>query len=126
MAKRRPLTDEEDEVRELTPADFRRMKPIREVDPRMLEAVAEWRKKAGRPKAEAPKVHIGFRLAADVVACIRATGKGYNARVERVLHDAFVKTEHASEPTAVGLGLTARKRKSVAQATKRGVSKRRA
>ncbi len=92
MAKRKPLTDEEGEVRELTLADFRRMKPIREVDPGMLEAVAEWRKKGGRPKSEAPKVHIGFRLAADLVASIKATGKGYNARVEKALREAFMKT----------------------------------
>ena len=47
----------------------------------------------GRPPVAAPKVHIGFRLAADVVAGIRATGKGYNARVEKVLRDALAKGE---------------------------------
>ncbi|MBV8614931.1 MAG: BrnA antitoxin family protein, partial [Acetobacteraceae bacterium] len=36
-------------------------------------------------------VHIGFRLAADVVEGIRATGKGYNGRVERVLREALAK-----------------------------------
>ena len=39
----------------------------------------------------APKVHIGFRLAADVVNGIRATGKGYNARVEKVLREALAE-----------------------------------
>ena len=34
--------------------------------------------KGGRPKAEAPKVHIGFRLAADVVESLKASGPGYN------------------------------------------------
>jgi uncharacterized protein (DUF4415 family) len=38
-----------------------------------------------------PKVHIGFRLATDVVEGIRATGKGYNARVEKVLREALAK-----------------------------------
>ena len=38
-----------------------------------------------------PKVHIGFRLAADVVEGIKATGKGYNARVEKVLRDAIAE-----------------------------------
>ena len=47
----------------------------------------------GRPRAEAPKVHIGFRLAADVVQSIRASGRGYNARVERVLREALAKGE---------------------------------
>jgi len=47
----------------------------------------------GRPPVAAPKVHIGFRLAADVVQAIRATGRGYNARVEKVLRDALAKGE---------------------------------
>jgi uncharacterized protein (DUF4415 family) len=34
-------------------------------------------------------MHIGFRLAADVVNGIRETGKGYNARVEKALRDAL-------------------------------------
>ena len=50
-------------------------------------------KRMGRPPVAAPKVHIGFRLAADVVAGIRATGKGYNARVEKVLRDALARGE---------------------------------
>jgi uncharacterized protein (DUF4415 family) len=85
----RPLTDEDGEVRELTRKDFEGMRPIAEVDPGMLEAVAQWRK-VGRPKAESPKTHISFRLAAEVVESIKATGEGYNARVEQALRDAFV------------------------------------
>lgn len=42
---------------------------------------------------ERPKVHVGFRPAADVVEGIKATGKGYNARVERVLREALAKGE---------------------------------
>ena len=41
-----------------------------------------------RPKAEGPKVHIGFRLAADVVESLKASGPGYNARVEQALRQA--------------------------------------
>ena len=41
--------------------------------------------KGGRP---APKVHIGFRLAADVVETLKASGAGYNARVEQALRKA--------------------------------------
>jgi uncharacterized protein (DUF4415 family) len=51
---------------------------------------ASW-KRRGRPPVEAPKVHIGFRLAADVVQGIRATGRGYNARVEKVLREAIAR-----------------------------------
>jgi uncharacterized protein (DUF4415 family) len=51
---------------------------------------ATW-KGRGRPPVETPKVHIGFRLAADVVDGVRATGRGYNARVEKVLREALAK-----------------------------------
>jgi uncharacterized protein (DUF4415 family) len=46
-------------------------------------------KRAGRPPSEEPKVQIGFRLAQDVVDRIRASGSGYNARVEKVLREAL-------------------------------------
>ena len=44
--------------------------------------------KGARPKAEGPKVHIGFRLAADVVESLKASGPGYNVRVEQALRAA--------------------------------------
>lgn len=87
----KPLIDEDGEVRELTTADFRRMKPIREVMPELIEAVEQHRKALGRPKSEAPKVHIGFRLSADLVERIRASGPGYNARVEEALRKGFME-----------------------------------
>lgn len=72
---------------ELTDADFAKAKPFREVFPVQHAA---W-KRAGRPPVANPKLHIGFRLASDVVAGIRASGRGYNARVEKVLRDALAK-----------------------------------
>jgi uncharacterized protein (DUF4415 family) len=77
------------DVPEATAEDFARARPFKEVFPTQYRT---W-KKAGRPPVERPKVHIGFRLAADVVEGIRATGKGYNARVEKVLRDALAKGE---------------------------------
>jgi uncharacterized protein (DUF4415 family) len=52
--------------------------------------VAEFRRR-GRPPALSPKVRIGLRLAPDVVQGIRATGRGYNARVEKVLREALAE-----------------------------------
>ncbi len=72
---------------EWTDEDFARAKPFGEVFPQQHAA---W-KNRGRPPAATPKVHIGFRLAADVVAGIRASGRGYNARVEQVLREALAK-----------------------------------
>ena len=78
-----------DEVPELTDEDFARARTFAEVFP---EQHRSW-KRRGRPPVAEPKVHVGFRLAADVVAGIKATGRGYNARVEKVLRKALVKGE---------------------------------
>jgi uncharacterized protein (DUF4415 family) len=128
MPKRRPpLTDEEGEVRELTREDFRGMRPVREAMPELIEAMGDFRRKLGRPKAEAPKVHIGFRLASDVVASIKASGPGYNARVEQALRDAgfgeTIKRESPSKMTKAALA--GKKRRSARQGAKPAVSKRR-
>ena len=76
------------EIPEATAEDFKRAKPFKEVFP---EPFAGWKRRRGRPAVETPKTHIGFRLAADVVAGIKATGRGYNSRVEKVLRDALTK-----------------------------------
>ena len=87
---RERLVDDDGEVRELTDADLAEFRPIQEVDPGMLAAVAEFRRR-GRPPVDSPKVRIGLRLAPDVVRGIRASGRGYNARVEKVLREALAE-----------------------------------
>jgi uncharacterized protein (DUF4415 family) len=77
------------DVPEATDAEFATARPFKEVFPEQYKA---W-KKMGRPPAAVPKIHIGFRLGADVVHAIRATGRGYNARVEKVLRQALAKGE---------------------------------
>jgi uncharacterized protein (DUF4415 family) len=77
------------DVPEATDGEFASARPFKEVFP---DLYGEW-KKVGRPPIANPKVHIGFRLAADVVEGIRASGRGYNARVEKVLRDALAKGE---------------------------------
>jgi uncharacterized protein (DUF4415 family) len=70
-----PLTDEQDEVRELKAEDMQHFRPIQQTDPGMLEAVANYRRR-GCPPVASPKTRVGFRLATDVVAAIRASGLG--------------------------------------------------
>jgi len=79
------MTDEENPA--WTTEATTEARPFGEVFPTQL---ASW-KKRGRPPVETPKVHIGFRLAADVVQALRATGRGYNARVEKLLREALAK-----------------------------------
>jgi uncharacterized protein (DUF4415 family) len=73
---------------EMTEAEFARAKPFKDAFPGQFEA---WKRGRGRPKAEAPKVHIGFRIAADLAASIKDSGRGYNARVEKVLREALAE-----------------------------------
>lgn len=86
----RPLTDEEGEVRELTDKDFANMdlRPVVDVFPELPEAMKRMRP-VGRPPVASPKEQISFRLPADLVADIKATGRGYNVRVEKALRKAF-------------------------------------
>jgi uncharacterized protein (DUF4415 family) len=56
----------------------------------------EWKKakahaRVGRPKAESPKVFTGIRLDADVVKIFKATGKGWQTRMNAALRD-WLKT----------------------------------
>lgn len=84
------MSERDKDIPELSNEDFVRAKPFKEVFP---AAHQTWKNRGGRPPVERPKVHVGFRLAADVVEGIKATGKGYNARVERVLREALAKGE---------------------------------
>jgi uncharacterized protein (DUF4415 family) len=46
-------------------------------------------KVGGRPRVEKPKVPLNLRLDPDVVAGIRASGPGYNGRIEKLLRAAL-------------------------------------
>ncbi len=88
--KRKSPPESYDENPEWTEADFARAKPFKDGFPEVYTA---WKNRGGRPPAAQPKLHIGFRLAADVVNGVRATGKGYNLRVEKLLREALAKGE---------------------------------
>ncbi|HEV2649825.1 MAG TPA: BrnA antitoxin family protein [Rhizomicrobium sp.] len=88
MKKRKPLTNEEGEVRELTAEDFRRFRPTSEVLPGLIEA---WRKRGQRGPQKAPtKRQITIRLDGDVIDRFRATGRGWQSRINEVLRKARV------------------------------------
>ena len=58
---------------EITAADMARMQPLR---------------RPGRPKLERPKVPVTMRMDADVLDAIKASGSGWQTRVNEVLRDA--------------------------------------
>lgn len=82
---------------ELTEADFKRMRPAAEVLPEIFGAAmaAEMLKpKGGRPRTGSPKIFTGIRLDADVLDAFRATGKGWQTRMNEALKE-WLK-EHAA------------------------------
>lgn len=66
---------------------FARARPAREV--LSPEVIAAFKAKGGRPKAEAPKESISIRLDPDVVAFYRATGPGWQTRINGDLRQAM-------------------------------------
>ena len=88
MKKRKPLTDKDGEVRELTAEDFRHFRPTSEVLP---ELVKLWRKRGQRGPQKTPtKKQVTLRLDKDVVDRFRATGAGWQSRMNEALRKARV------------------------------------
>lgn len=54
------------------------------------EVKAAFKKKLGRPKTEDPKKPISIRLSPDVLAYFRATGKGWQTRINEVLQEYVI------------------------------------
>lgn len=68
---------EDSDTRELTDQEFQRLRPI------------------GRPKAEVTKERITIRLSPDVVAQFRATGSGWQTRLDKALQE-YLQTHSQS------------------------------
>ena len=83
MSKPKPLTDAAGEVRELSAADMKRFRPTREVLPATLMA----KLKVRGPQKTPTKERITIRLSQEVVLPFRATGDGWQRRVDAALKD---------------------------------------
>ena len=91
MKKRKPLTDKDGEVRELLAEDFRAMRPMTDVLPSDLVKLISNRKRGERGPQKAPtKQQVTLRLDRDVVERFRATGSGWQARINEALRKARV------------------------------------
>jgi uncharacterized protein (DUF4415 family) len=77
---------------EWTAEDFAKAKPASEVMPPALYAALVAKRPRGRPKADETKVFTAIRLDADVLDTFKATGKGWQTRVNAALRQ-FI-TEH--------------------------------
>jgi len=97
------------DARELDDDWFARARPAREVLPPALYAAltdktnpvrcvpvtdaepaarVETLRRRGRPPSDNPKVPIHIRLSADVLAAFKATGKGWQTRIDALLREA--------------------------------------
>lgn len=89
MASRKPLIDEDGEVRELTAEELEKFRPATEALPPSLIKKLGVR---GRPKSAVTKERITIRLSREVVETFRATGEGWQTRMDEALRE-YVK-EH--------------------------------
>ncbi len=94
----KPLTDEEEaEIQrqiasdpddfEATDEQLAQARPFSEVFPEWYEEIQRSR---GRPKIDMPKQVVSIRLDPDVIAKFKATGKGWQGRINEVLKNAKV------------------------------------
>ncbi|MGO4439970.1 BrnA antitoxin family protein [Rhizobium sp. RAF56] len=92
FSSRRPLTDEEEakiqemiasdpDNPELTDEQIAGLRPMREVLPDLAANIDREIAKRGRPKAELTKTPVTIRLDPDLVEHYKATGKGWQSRI---------------------------------------------
>ena len=85
MQNSRPLTTPAGEVRhDLTDEELARFRPASDVLPAALLATL---RSPGRPKAEVTKERITIRLSPDVLSAFRASGSGWQTRMDAALRD---------------------------------------
>ena len=77
--------EDDPENPEWTAEEFAKARPFREVFPDLAASIDRVR---GRPHSENPKQQVSIRLDRDVVEKFKATGKGWQARVNAVLKAA--------------------------------------
>ena len=99
MKKTKPVTDgfregrgysrtdweEVDDNPEMTEAEIAELRPFREVFPDLADAID---RKLGRPKAESPKKAISIRLDQEVIDRFKASGDGWQSRMNEALRKA--------------------------------------
>lgn len=92
MPKQKPLTDANGEVRELTAKDLSAFHSARKSLPESL------RRKVGvrGPQKFPTKERITIRLSRNVVQSFRATGEGWQTRVDVALQDWLKKHKSAA------------------------------
>ncbi len=81
---RQPLTNNSGEVRELTPKDFKHMRPASEVLSDELLSVLP---KRGRPLKSNPKKQLTIRLNSEIIDFFKSHGKGWQTEINKILQN---------------------------------------
>jgi uncharacterized protein (DUF4415 family) len=83
MANRKPLIDEDGEVREIAAEDVALFKPFSTLPKAEQKVLLKLRKRG--PQKTPKKVPISIRLSPDVAEGLRATGNGWQSRADQAL-----------------------------------------
>jgi uncharacterized protein (DUF4415 family) len=81
------FTNKSGELRELTRAEIAAMRPMREIDPLFIARFKEAKRKRGRP-AGRNKAVVSMSVDKDVLELLRASGSGWQSRVNNLLRAA--------------------------------------
>lgn len=90
MSKRLPMIDPEGEVRELTSEEMRKFRPAADVLPAdFLAGLAVLKKQRGArgPQKTPTKVPTTIRFDAEVLAALKASGRGWQTRVNQAMKE---------------------------------------
>jgi len=79
---KKPLINEDGEVREIIAEDMKLFKKSSEILPDELLSVLP---KRGRPIKQSPKVSTTIRLSPDVIMYFKAHGKGWQTEIDEIL-----------------------------------------
>lgn len=91
----KPITDAEEarvqkliasdpDAPEATDEQLAQAKPFAETFPNLAAGIKRSR---GRPKLESPRAHVSLRIDADILERLRATGPGWQSRINEILRD---------------------------------------
>ncbi len=84
-----PWTTEDGEILEMTDEMLAKMRPMREVAPEWLARFEAAKALRGRPRG-IHKSTVSISLDSELVAAMRASGKGWQTRVNAALRQAFM------------------------------------
>ena len=91
MAKRKPLTDAEGEVRELKASDAAAAEPFSSLPEAERKLLLSLRRRGAQKTPR--KVPVSIRLSPDVADGLRATGRGWQHRADEALRSWLRRTK---------------------------------